>query len=224
MVYIFDEVDCFTDEDYYFMLSLASEERRKKSLGYRFMSDRKISLLAYLLLVYALRYEYRIYQTPEFLFGEYVKPYLKDSDIFFSLSHTGKGVMCAVGGYEIGCDIESRVPYVLTADGIFSRAEMDRIGEDRDMFTSIWTLKEAYGKCLGFGLMKDLARVDFSMHINEECFQYEDTWLFHTRKNGLFYSVCVKGANVEMPEISFLKREDIMLLKEEFPYRRNASE
>ena len=152
MTYIFDNIEDFTDEEYFKEIKYVSEKRAEKSMRYRFMIDKKISLIAYLLLVYAVKKEYGIDKMPEMLTDKLGKPYFKDSNLSFNLSHTRKGVMCSIYSNRVGCDIESIIQHPILVQSIFSLKERNIISNDMKYFTKLWTLKEAYSKCMGFGL------------------------------------------------------------------------
>lgn len=96
---------------------------------------------------------------PVLTHGSRGKPYLADnSGRYFSLSHTGRWVVCAVDTCEIGVDAqrkESHRPAVVarcfTAD---EQAWLQAAPDER--FTPLWTAKEAYVKYTGFGLVLPL--------------------------------------------------------------------
>lgn len=97
--------------------------------------------------------------TPPPLFhGSRGKPYLSErDDLFFSLSHTGRWVFCALSDDEIGMDaqaVSSHNPAI--AHRHFTASEQAWLKEqgDKDIaFTQIWCMKEAYLKYTGFGMV-----------------------------------------------------------------------
>ncbi len=93
---------------------------------------------------------------PRFTHGSRGKPYLMGENVpFFSLSHSGDWVFCAVAGSEIGLDAQQRTPYRdKVAKRWFTDTERDRIADDPDgRFSALWAKKEAYCKFTGFGLV-----------------------------------------------------------------------
>lgn len=136
----------------------ATDERKEKVDRYRFRRDQCAALGAELLLRRALG---RLgIQRLAYSFGEAGKPYLAGADgVFFSLSHSGNYVLCAVSDCEIGADIERVRPADLRlAERFFCTAESARIAaqetekEQRELFFRYWTLKESFLKATGFGL------------------------------------------------------------------------
>ncbi len=94
------------------------------------------------------------------------KPYLengfgsKDLNLYFSLSHSGEFVICAISNQEIGADIQQmkQVNYNKIISRFFTPLEydyynqLDSSEEKVTYFFKLWTRKEAYAKCTGKGL------------------------------------------------------------------------
>ena len=81
------------------------------------------------------------------------KPFAENAEVFFSISHSGNLVACAVSKKEIGIDIEKiRNIRLKAAEKFCTASEIDYIGNDLKRFFGIWTLKEAFFKCKGTGL------------------------------------------------------------------------
>ena len=97
-----------------------------------------------------------------FTLGTYGKPYLKDSDLHFSLSHT-RGAICAAfcEGEEIGIDVERRDRRI--SEAMYKRvlSEEERFHATSDIdFIRFWVQKEAFLKRLGIGISRDLRGVN----------------------------------------------------------------
>ena len=156
MIYLYDTLENYSDEQYLKHLNALPAWRREKALQYKKLDDRKRSVLAFVLLQRALREEYGITEIPEFVYNEFGKPSLPNLPIHFSLSHCKDAVACAVSDHNIGIDVESIVPYnpdvarrVCTADEL----EMLKQSDDKDVdFIKLWTAKEAISKYEGMGL------------------------------------------------------------------------
>ena len=136
---------------------LVTETRREKAARLRFEKDKRLSVGAELLLRYALR-PAGVTEL-SFAYGENEKPYLPERDVHFNLSHSGDWVLCAVGGCELGCDIERIAPVNLkVAKRFFAPDEYADIiaaptpEAQRELFFRYWTLKESFMKATGLGL------------------------------------------------------------------------
>ncbi len=114
------------------------------------------------LLKKVLKEDYRI-DNYELEYNECGKPFLKNSNLFFSLSHSNLYSALVVSDREVGIDIEK----IIYVDSIFKRyfndEEKDFVNKsiNRDKaFTEIWTRKEAYLKRIGIGLNPNLKEVN----------------------------------------------------------------
>lgn len=100
----------------------------------------------------------------EYSYNRAGKPYLKDYPYFFSLSHSGEYVLCAISDEEIGVDIQEMKPCDAEKIGerFFAEEEKEKLRRCRnererlDCFYEIWSGKEAYGKMTGEGVGKVL--------------------------------------------------------------------
>lgn len=105
-------------------------------------------------------------------YGEKGKPYFENIPLFFSLSHSGEYVLCAVSGRELGADIQKiqSTDVLKMAKRFFSESECRTLEgceshrERQRLFFGFWTRKEAYGKLTGEGvtavLRKDMQNTD----------------------------------------------------------------
>ncbi len=99
-----------------------------------------------------------------FSVSEHGKPYAKNLDVHFSISHSGDLVICAVSDKETGIDIEKiREINPDTAKRFASENELKYTETHQNGFFEIWTLKEAYFKCIGTGLGADIKNVSFEI-------------------------------------------------------------
>ncbi len=99
----------------------------------------------------------------------YGKPYLEGDAGYFSLSHSGELLVCAVSGEEVGADVE--VFRTLRQDisrKILSEEEQEIFQalpqkEKNDWLIRVWTEKESIGKLLGTGIRtpKELKKTDY---------------------------------------------------------------
>ncbi|ORU89758.1 MAG: hypothetical protein A6F71_01980 [Cycloclasticus sp. symbiont of Poecilosclerida sp. M] len=108
----------------------------------------------------------------EFGVGEYGKPYVKNSDIKFNISHSGDRTLVAISLLDgLGVDIE----YWRPLDNLrglvkrnFSHNEQMQwenvSGDDKlPTFFKLWSVKEAFIKATGRGLGLGLTRCSFSL-------------------------------------------------------------
>ncbi len=90
------------------------------------------------------------------------KPYLLDSALFFSLSHTKEKLFVAFSKENVGVDAEplSREPNIPLLLKKFPAQEREEIQSKED-FLKHWTAKEAAVKWLGGTLAHDLQKLAF---------------------------------------------------------------
>lgn len=135
----------------------ASAERRKKADSFRFEKDKRLSLGASLLLDFGLKKAG--YSGAGIIYGEQGKPYLKNGELFFGISHSEDYALCAFSDCEVGCDIEKMKPAdIKIAKRFFTAAEYEDIAsreterERTELFYEYWTLKESFMKATGLGM------------------------------------------------------------------------
>ncbi len=141
------------------LLSVISEERRKRINAFHFDIDKKLSLYAELIVRFAACEMLNISNSDIIIdTNEYGKPFLKNHpNFYFNVSHTRNAVVVCVAAYPIGVDIE-RVKEAKPdiAKRFFTTDEQQYVFEKTGLiderFFEIWTKKEAYIKCLGKGL------------------------------------------------------------------------
>jgi len=101
----------------------------------------------------------------KFSYSEFGKPFLKDSNIRFNVSHSGNTGIIAVNlENELGIDIElvREVPDLISLSArFFSKSEITELnktdsGKLTDSFFYCWTRKEAFVKAVGTGLQYPL--------------------------------------------------------------------
>ncbi|GHV89601.1 hypothetical protein AGMMS50268_01040 [Spirochaetia bacterium] len=164
MIYVFDALEDFTDEQYRCLLPLLSAERRQKAEQFHFMKGRKLSAAVYLLLAHGLEQEYGLHGPFDFLYNENGKPRLKDHpQIHFNMSHCACGAACAISDRELGLDMQGVSPFkdalkrFVCSDDEFRSLEQSQ-NPDRD-FCRLWVQKESVLKLRGTGITEDLKQV-----------------------------------------------------------------
>ncbi len=158
-----------SDEMYIHYYSLMSEEKKRRVDCFRFEDDKKRTVVGEMLARQAIS---EWCGVPEesivFEITEHGKPYAKDLNVEFNISHSADMVVCIVDTNPIGVDIEKIRPVDLnTAKRIFREEEIQYIfgcileADDYyhylndatlQRFFELWTKKEAYGKLVGKGV------------------------------------------------------------------------
>lgn len=86
------------------------------------------------------------------------KPYLKDDELCFNISHSGSMVMLAVSEDQIGADIQKAVEYKASLyERITSDAEKNQ--EELKDIKRLWAAKEGYSKLTGKGISVDFSTI-----------------------------------------------------------------
>ena len=112
----------------------------------------------------------------------------------FNLSHSGDIAVCAVSDKPVGIDIEALREIRPDAAKRFASAEeLEYIGSDPRRLFEIWTLKEAYFKCVGTGIGSDIKSVTFTVDGGDiRCSEPGFTCKFISIADGYICSVCEK--------------------------------
>ena len=157
------------EEDYNKAYNSLSSFRKNKVDKYKFINDKKLAIIAELLLKIGLK-DLGIYDDVEYEFNKYNKPYLKNIDnLFFNYSHSKDFVICLLSSDEVGCDIEYiRDIDINSMSKFFNDSERTFINKSNnklDSFYRFWTLKESFMKAVGYGFNIDLK--DFEIIFND---------------------------------------------------------
>lgn len=147
---------------------LIDDYRRKKIESIKPEKDRQRSIYAGLLLRYAYTDSGRTgeqWNNVLIAVNDNGKPYVRGEDsFFFSLSHSGEWVVCAVDSADIGCDIQKHEECNMKiAKRFFSSDEYSLLealdGNERtEMFYKMWTSKESFVKYKGITLASAIGR------------------------------------------------------------------
>lgn len=170
MKLIYDNINNYSEEDYKFFLLQIKKEKQNKILKILKNDDKKRSILGEILLIRLLNEQNINYSSITFNKNNYGKPYIKDINLFFNISHSKDYVCCAISNNEIGIDIEKLRP---TNDSIINQfatnKEKEYINEKQKYYTKrsfeIFTLKESYLKCLGVNL-NNIKNIEFEIKNN----------------------------------------------------------
>lgn len=149
----------FQDEKY---LHLLPEKRLEQYHRLKDEKAKKNCILAYLLLSAGLKKNG--VAKFDLSYSENEKPYIKNSEIFFNISHTDNGVACAFDSREIGVDIQAlKLPSERLLKKACSEQELEIILKQGDIsksFTKLWTFKESIIKKRG-GRLMDYSKYEF---------------------------------------------------------------
>jgi 4'-phosphopantetheinyl transferase len=154
-----------------------SLDERGKAARFRFDEHRNAYIVARGLLRLILSHYVGI--EPEqlhFTYGPRGKPALRDSDLYFSASHSEGLVVYALARQpQLGIDVEYVRPIAtleVIAKQFFSAAEYDDLltlnrSKRREGFFNCWTRKEAYVKAVGDGLYTPLDQFQVTLKPNQ---------------------------------------------------------
>ena len=126
--------------------------------------------------------------------NKYGKPYTENVSVHFNSSHSADMVICCISDDEIGIDIEKIKPFNPKAANKFATEdELEYISSKENGFFEIWTLKEAYFKCVGTGLGSNIKSVSFNITQNGiTCSDSRYELSFASIEEGYICSVCKK--------------------------------
>ena len=137
------------DETYKYL----DEERINKANNFKLLNDKKLSLLAGLLI--------KAYTSNDIIkYTQNDKPY-KDSLPYFNISHSNQyAIIYTSNNKEIGVDIEEIKPHKVSKylfnDNLY-HSDIDII--------KMWTLKEAIIKALGLTILKSNEKIELTNNI-----------------------------------------------------------
>lgn len=138
----------------------------------------------------------------QFAIADGGKPYLQDTpqNLYFNLSHSGQWLALAVSSLgPVGVDIEHpQKPrnFINIARHYFHRSEYRALNAlqgkaQQEAFYRLWTLKEAFFKARGTGIVEGLARIRFTNSnapiaatIEPELLSAMDAWQFYYWPDG----------------------------------------
>ncbi len=190
-------INSVTDSQIQLWFEQMSSERKEAVSSIKISRKRKSKIIADALCRKAINEYCGV--NPEdivFKYNRYGKPYVKNIPVHFSISHSGNYVVCAVSENEIGIDIEkirdidSRI-----CKRFATEAEADYISSNQNRIFEIWTLKEAYFKCIGTGLTSDIKNISFDISgENINCSENGFKLSFTDIDKNYICSVCEKAA------------------------------
>ncbi len=146
-------------------LALLPPWRRERLERLRAPEARQESFCAGLLFALAMA-RHGVSPAAEVAFLPAGKPVLAGrEDVFFSLSHSGRYVLCAVSGAAVGADVQQIRPVRGSIERWFHPAERERLAalppEEREAaLFRLWARKEAWVKAVSGDRMLSLSEAD----------------------------------------------------------------
>lgn len=188
------ELDLETD------ITQLSAYRQKKLERIRPVLKRRQEIGAELLLNYAVRRSWPELELPlKIEAGERGKPFCRALPGYFSLSHSGAYVLCAVSSQELGADIQKKEGCRKSVlERCFASDEQGAVlrALDQDAeFTRIWALKESYIKAIGSGLSMPLNSFSVIEETKKAVYGF-----WHTEFGEYQVAVCVHGMSDPYPD------------------------
>lgn len=142
-------------------LTLVGDSRRKKTLAYTRDLDRRLSVIAGLLLRVATGAD-----EAAVVCAAGGKPQFADQRLpRFNLSHCDKAVACVTAtASDVGVDVETYESYnEEVAEAVMDGNEIEAVAGSPQAFAALWTRKESYLKYIGAGLAVDPLTVGAEM-------------------------------------------------------------
>lgn len=170
-----------TDEEYNNYKAIVSKNTVTRTERMRFDTDKRSTIAGEAAAKLMLSKKRRIPARDILFFvSDRGKPYIKDN-LYFNISHSSGMVAIAVHETEIGIDIEKIRSFdERILDRVCTQNEKNYIlsakteSEKNERFFTIWTLKEAYFKCIGTGIAVDLKSAEFQIKDGEVIFHKEN--------------------------------------------------
>lgn len=192
-VYYISDINEIKRDEIEFMSDVIPKYRLLKSDRYLKAHDRNACIVSFFLLLYGLKKNYNINYIPEIEYNQYEKPYFKDINVFFNISHSHTAVCCGVSEKCIGTDIQSIIyNYNDIIEMVMSPKEKEIIQAShtpQDQFTKFWTLKECFVKYHGNGLNDNINELDFSS-VFGNVFYYNSLWFRSEMIENFYLSAC----------------------------------
>ena len=169
VVYILNANNLSTDLSLYDNIDKNRLEKIKKSSNVLF---KKEQLGANLLLNDILENYFFMDTTKiEYIYNEFGKPYIKDSNLYFSLSHSNGVIALAVSKDELGIDIElikdvkDNLALKVMNEAEYNIYKGLSKNDKISYFYEVWTSKEAYVKKLGTALTLNPSNINIDTDV-----------------------------------------------------------
>jgi 4'-phosphopantetheinyl transferase len=179
---LFDDMSQCTDAEVERLLPMVSVQRREVALRFKFTFGRFTCLKSYVMLQQLV--QEALAETDErwsplqqrlkewngnFVYNEHEKPFMQNASgeriegVDFSISHCKNAIAVALSDRPVGVDVESfrhaEEPLLKRTMNPEEQAEVRAAADPAEVFTCIWTRKEAVLKLRGTGLVDNLHEV-----------------------------------------------------------------
>ncbi len=169
VVYILNANNLSTDLSLYDNIDKNRLEKIKKSSNVLFKKEQ----LGSSLLLNDILENYFFMDTTkvEYIYNEFGKPYIKDSNLYFSLSHSNGVIALAVSKEEIGLDIElikdvkDNLALKVMNEAEYNIYKGLSKNDKINYFYEVWTSKEAYVKKLGSALTLNPSNINIDTDV-----------------------------------------------------------
>lgn len=170
MEYIIKNIFDFKQNDINYFYGNINKLKKDKIDKYINYEAKTRSIIGEMLLSELLARKDISYESLDYYINDYGKPYLKNSNLFFNISHSFDYVVTAISDKEIGIDIEKiRKVSINTIKQFATEKEKEYILSSKnnvgERIFKIYTLKEAYFKMLGTNL-NHILEVEFTIKNN----------------------------------------------------------
>lgn len=183
----------FSKEEISAWMSSWPKSVKDEVLSYMQVKDFNATFFGKVLLMYTFRQHQFKWDWSLLDYTEKGKPFLKDSNIYFNISHSGDYVLLGISENIIGIDIEKHRPVRIELfNRQFQEEEWKEIHQAKiplNKFFQFWSIKESAIKADGRGveiLSRTQILTDNIIHIDEETWNYQ----FFPDLNGYSIAVC----------------------------------
>lgn len=162
-------ISSITNDEFTRYYLLMNNEKQKKVAAYKNIDDKKRTIAGEILARKMISSFCNVFPEDVFFeLGLHGKPYVKNLDVEFNISHSDEMVVCAISDKPVGIDVEMIRPidtnilrilctdvdleYIFGNGTITNNIPCNFDDQQLCRFYEVWTAKEAYFKCVGTGI------------------------------------------------------------------------
>lgn len=162
-------ISSITNDEFIRYYLLMNNEKQKKVAAYKNIADKKRTIAGEVLARKMISSFCNVFPEDVFFeLGLHGKPYVKNLDVEFNISHSDEMVVCAISDNSVGIDIEKVRPISVNilrrvctdvdlkyifGDTVTINNIPDNFNDKQlCRFYEVWTAKEAYFKYIGTGI------------------------------------------------------------------------